>query len=224
MASGGLYFSIYITVYSPLGHCRLVDMSSAYSAKGQGFTTQWRQEFIIINCIFCSFEKIKLQLGPTFKKNSLQSLLIIFVYWTQLLKYWTHETKYIPVLNCLQTLPSALFCQLLPFPPLQLPPIARPEPLTVPDFPPPFYSVQQQPPLLPPPVQDSSVNVLQLIRSIESQQQLELEELQGILQLLKNRSLQHTVKIHQHIEQTKTNYTGHNSWSTEHTWPNTFRY
>ena len=91
----------------------------------------------------------------------------------------------------------------LPFPPLQLPPIARPEPLTVPDFPPPFYSVQQQPPLLPPPVQDSSVNVLQLIRSIESQQQLELEDFQGILQLLKSRSLQHTVKIHQHIEQTK---------------------
>ena len=91
----------------------------------------------------------------------------------------------------------------LQFPPLQLPPIARPEPLTVPDFPPPFYSVQQQPPRLPPPVQDSSVNVYQLIRSIESQQQIELEELQGILQLLKNRNLQHTVKIHQHIEQTK---------------------
>ena len=88
------------------------------------------------------------------------------------------------------------------FPPLQLPPIARPEPPTLPDFPPPFYSIQQQPPLLPPPVQDSSVNVLQLIRSIESQQQLELEELQGILHLLKNKQLKATVKIHQHIEQT----------------------
>ena len=91
----------------------------------------------------------------------------------------------------------------LPFPPPQLPPIDRPEPLTVPDFPPPFYSVQHQPPLLPPPVQDSSVNVLQLIRSIESQQQVELDELQAILQLLKNRNLQHSAKIHQHIEQTK---------------------
>ena len=90
-----------------------------------------------------------------------------------------------------------------PFPPFQLPPIARPEPLTVPDFPPPFYSNQQQPPLPPPPVQDNSVNVLQLIRSIESQQQLELEELQGILQILKNNQLQATVKIHKHVEQTK---------------------
>ena len=90
----------------------------------------------------------------------------------------------------------------LPFPPPQLP-IARPEPLTVPDFPPPFYSVQHQPPLLPPPVQDNSVNILQLIRSIESQQQVELNELQSILQILKSRNLQTSAKIHQHIEQTK---------------------
>ena len=46
-----------------------MDKSSAYSAKGPGFTTRWRQEFININCMFCSFEKIKLQLGPTNKKN-----------------------------------------------------------------------------------------------------------------------------------------------------------
>ena len=44
-------------------------MSSAYSAKGPGFTTWWRQEFIDINCMFCSIEKIKLQLGPTLIKN-----------------------------------------------------------------------------------------------------------------------------------------------------------
>ena len=45
----------------------------------------------------------------------------------------------------------------LPFPP-PLPPIGRPEPLTVPDFPHPFYSNTNQPPLLPPPV-----NILQLV-------------------------------------------------------------
>ena len=90
-----------------------------------------------------------------------------------------------------------------PFPPFTQPPIARPEPLTVPDYPPPFYSIQQQPPLPPPPVQDNSVNVLQLIRSIESQGHLELEELQNILQILKTNQLQATIKIHKHVEQTK---------------------
>ena len=84
-----------------------------------------------------------------------------------------------------------------------MPPIGRPEPLTVPDFPPPFYSNTHQPPLLPPPVQDSSVNILQLVRQIESQQQLELTELQFVLQQLKNRNLQSSVKIVQHVEQTK---------------------
>ena len=90
-----------------------------------------------------------------------------------------------------------------PFPPFTQPPIARPEPLTVPDYPPPFYSIKQQPPLPPPPVQDNSVNVLQLIRSIESQGHLELEELQKILEILKTNQLQATAKIHKHVEQTK---------------------
>ena len=48
-----------------------MDKSSAYGAKGPGFNSRWRQEFIIIKlyCMFCSFEKIKLQLGPTNKKK-----------------------------------------------------------------------------------------------------------------------------------------------------------
>ena len=90
----------------------------------------------------------------------------------------------------------------LTFPP-PLPPIGRPEPLTVPDFPPPFYSSAHHPPLLPPPVQDSSVNILQLVRQIESQQQLEITELQFVLQQLKGRNLQSAAKIVQHVEQTK---------------------
>ena len=54
--------------------------------------------------------------------------------------------------------------------------LAAATPLTVPDFPPPFNSSQHQPILLPPPVQDNTVNVLELIISIKSQQQLELNE------------------------------------------------
>ena len=52
-----------------MGHRSIVDKSSAYGAKGPGFKPQWRQEFINIKCMFCSFEKIKLRLGPTFKKK-----------------------------------------------------------------------------------------------------------------------------------------------------------
>ena len=36
------------------GHRIIVDKSSAYGAKGPGFNSRWRQEFIIINCIVCS--------------------------------------------------------------------------------------------------------------------------------------------------------------------------
>ena len=42
--------------------------SSAHGAKGPGIESPWRQEFII-KCMFCNFEKIKLRLGPTFKKK-----------------------------------------------------------------------------------------------------------------------------------------------------------
>ena len=86
------------------------------------------------------------------------------------------------------------------FPPPQLP-IAKP--LTVPDFPPPFYSNQQVPILQPPAVQDNSVSVLELIRSIESQQQLEIAELNVYLQSMKNRDFSHSPRIVQHLEQTK---------------------
>ena len=46
-----------------VGHCSIVDKSSAYSAKEPGFTSQWRQEFINKNCMFCSFEKNKAPVG-----------------------------------------------------------------------------------------------------------------------------------------------------------------
>ena len=42
--------------------------SSAHGAKGPGIESPWRQEFIL-KCMFCDFEKIKLRLGPTFKKK-----------------------------------------------------------------------------------------------------------------------------------------------------------
>ena len=50
-----------------VGHRSIVDKSSAYGAKGPGFKTWWRQD---LYCMFCSFEKIKLRLGPTLKKNT----------------------------------------------------------------------------------------------------------------------------------------------------------
>ena len=53
-----------------MGHLSIVDKSSAYGAKGPGFKTQWMQRFDNIECMFCSFEKIKLRLGPTFKKKN----------------------------------------------------------------------------------------------------------------------------------------------------------
>ena len=58
------------TKYFLSGHRSIVDKSSADGAKGPGFKTQWSQEFIIVKlyCMFCSFEDIKLQLGPTLKK------------------------------------------------------------------------------------------------------------------------------------------------------------
>ena len=93
-----------------------------------------------------------------------------------------------------------LFQLNLPFPPPQLP-IAKP--LTVPDFPPPFYSNQHVPILLPPPVQDNLVSVLDLIRSIESQQQIEIAELQVYLQSMRNRDFSNSPRIVQHVEQTK---------------------
>ena len=37
-----------------VGHRSIVDKSSAYRAKGPGFNSRWRQEFICINCIACS--------------------------------------------------------------------------------------------------------------------------------------------------------------------------
>ena len=37
-----------------VGHRSIVGKSFAYGAKGPGFKTQWRQEFIITNCIVCS--------------------------------------------------------------------------------------------------------------------------------------------------------------------------
>ena len=37
-----------------VGDRSIVDKSSAYGAKGPGFTSQWRQEFIDINCNICS--------------------------------------------------------------------------------------------------------------------------------------------------------------------------
>ena len=52
-----------------MGHGSRVDKSSDYGAKGPGFKTRWKQEFIYINCLFCSFENIKLQLGQTLGKN-----------------------------------------------------------------------------------------------------------------------------------------------------------
>ena len=58
-----------------MGHRSIVDKSSAYGAKGPGFKPRWRQEFINIKCMFCSFEKIKLLLGPTIKKKVLVSQL-----------------------------------------------------------------------------------------------------------------------------------------------------
>ena len=52
-----------------MGHRSIMDKSSACGAKGPGFKTQGRQELKIKNCMFYSFKKIKLQLGPTFKKE-----------------------------------------------------------------------------------------------------------------------------------------------------------
>ena len=59
--------------YYVVGHPSIVDKSSAYGAKGPGFKTQWRQEFIDINCIVCSvnLRKIKLRLRQTLKKGNI---------------------------------------------------------------------------------------------------------------------------------------------------------
>ena len=58
-----------------VGHHSIVDKPSANGAKGPRFKARWRQEFININCMFCSFEKIKLRLGPTFKRRVIQIAL-----------------------------------------------------------------------------------------------------------------------------------------------------
>ena len=87
-----------------LGHCSIVDKSSAYSAKGPGFTTRWRQEFININCMFSSFEKIKLQLGPTLKKI----IIIIYmeggthnfcVFWFKMDRFWSSIWNFLAFLH-----------------------------------------------------------------------------------------------------------------------------
>ena len=52
-----------------VGRRSIVDKSSANGTKGPGLKPRWRQEFININFMFCSFEKIKLWLGPTLKKK-----------------------------------------------------------------------------------------------------------------------------------------------------------
>ena len=51
-----------------MGHLNTADKSAAYGAKGPGFKTRWRQEFIYLNCMVCSFDQIKFWLGLTFKK------------------------------------------------------------------------------------------------------------------------------------------------------------
>ena len=45
----------------PVGHSSIVDKSSAYSAKGPGFKTQWRMKIYLCLCVFISrkrFDKL----------------------------------------------------------------------------------------------------------------------------------------------------------------------
>ena len=67
-----------------VGHRSIVDMASAYSAKGPGFTTRWRQQFINLKCIFCSlhFIEIKLRLGPNIKKKKKKNISGLDVFLT----------------------------------------------------------------------------------------------------------------------------------------------
>ena len=55
-----------------VGHHSIVDKASAYGAKGPGFTTRWKQQFIFLNVCsveFCSLIKNKAPLGAKLKKN-----------------------------------------------------------------------------------------------------------------------------------------------------------
>ena len=53
------------------GRRSIVDKTSAYGAKQPGFKSWRRQEFININCIFCSFEKIN-----SFEAIELSSIIV----------------------------------------------------------------------------------------------------------------------------------------------------
>ena len=54
--------------YSPV---ELFVSNFTYGTKGPRIEFPWRQEFLDINCMFCSFDLIKLRLGPTFKKKNM---------------------------------------------------------------------------------------------------------------------------------------------------------
>ena len=56
-----LYFPIFLCSKSDfgVGHCSIVDKSSAYGAKGPWFKTWWRKKIYLCHCVFiCSVKKI----------------------------------------------------------------------------------------------------------------------------------------------------------------------
>ena len=94
---GGTEGNFFQCCASIVGHRSIVDKSSAYRAKGPRFKTWWRQEFININCIVCSvhLRKIKLRLGPTFKKNVVHQLakFVFSVKTKTILKFQQNQTN-----------------------------------------------------------------------------------------------------------------------------------
>ena len=63
-----------------VGHRSIVDKSSAYSAKGPGFKTQWGKKIYLCHCVFiCSVEKIVINkrapIGANLKKNKKKGLM-----------------------------------------------------------------------------------------------------------------------------------------------------
>ena len=88
-----------------VGHSTIVEMSSAYCAKRPGFKTRRRQEFIYKKCIICLCEKLKLQLGPTFKKRfNFKCLAPHFVHF----QFSFHSF----LISCISRSEAGIFCPL----------------------------------------------------------------------------------------------------------------
>ena len=60
-----------------MGHRSILDMASAYGAKGPGFTTRWRQQFINLKMYvqFFAFDWNKATIGANLKKNKIPVLV-----------------------------------------------------------------------------------------------------------------------------------------------------